>query len=511
MEFVCKVVRRRTILVVVAFILCLVWLYASNSPHQFITNSSPLSSHNGAPKTSRLHYLIPSSIVNDAVCAGIVSALVNQYPIPTLIGYKGENEFDSADHLAKLRVMNRYFNDLKAQDDDLVIIVDSFDVLAQLPAEVMIERYFEISRKSEQRLADQRGLTVDQLHELGIQQTILYGAGKMCFIGSPNEPMCPLMPPSNSPRYKFGVKTENEDARFLDSRYLNSGTIMGPVGDIRKFVRAVLDLVMADDAKVDPHDEDRVRIHHMDQWFTAQLYVRQEYHRALDMNDGEYPADLSNLTSLPRPREGPEDTTEFHVFVDFDSAFTQTQCRNELEIQLLKYKNHDLTASINGDFLQQGSAFRPYTIQMPSSVYRAFGRVWDRLIAIPDLKIASSQRQWIQGTYLATNIASESIYGFYHNTCAKRWYLERYKHFWFYPYITTLLKQAKIHIQEAKPIHPGVIDGRMWIAAKTYPKDASSRADEDSLGGVYTDLEAEPFITLSELCKGNLTTILGLN
>lgn len=407
--------------------------------------------------------------------------------------------------------MNRYFDDLDAQDDDLVIIVDSFDVLAQLPAEVMIERYFDMSKKSEQRLADQRGLTVDQLHELGIRQTILYGAGKMCFVASPNEPMCPLMPPSNSPRYKFGVRTGNDDTRFLDSRYLNSGTIMGPVGDIRKFVRAVLDLVKADDEKVDPNDEDRVRIHHMDQWFTAQLYVRQEYHRALDMNGGEYPADLSNLTSLPRPRDGPEDNTEFHVFVDFDSSFTQTQCRNELEIQFLKYKNHDLTAAIDRDFLQQDSAFRPYNIQMPSNVYQAFGRAWDRLSAVPELQIALPQRQWIQRTYLATNIASESIYAFYHNTCDKRFYLERYKHFWFYPYITTLLEQARAHIQQGKPIHPGVIDGRSWVAAKAYPADGSSGVEKDTLGGVYTDLKEEPFIDLSELCKENITTILNSN
>ncbi|CAG1973152.1 unnamed protein product [Fusarium graminearum] len=511
MELVSKIFRRRTTLIVVVFIICIIWLWATNSDHQFIANSSSLSSHHEAPKTSRLHYLIPSSIVNDAVCAGIVSALVNQYPIPTLIGYKGKNEFDSADHLAKLRVMNRYFDDLDAQDDDLVIIVDSFDVLAQLPAEVMIERYFDMSKKSEQRLADQRGLTVDQLHELGIRQTILYGAGKMCFVASPNEPMCPLMPPSNSPRYKFGVRTGNDDTRFLDSRYLNSGTIMGPVGDIRKFVRAVLDLVKADDEKVDPNDEDRVRIHHMDQWFTAQLYVRQEYHRALDMNGGEYPADLSNLTSLPRPRDGPEDNTEFHVFVDFDSSFTQTQCRNELEIQFLKYKNHDLTAAIDRDFLQQDSAFRPYNIQMPSNVYQAFGRAWDRLSAVPELQIALPQRQWIQRTYLATNIASESIYAFYHNTCDKRFYLERYKHFWFYPYITTLLEQARAHIQQGKPIHPGVIDGRSWVAAKAYPADGSSGVEKDTLGGVYTDLKEEPFIDLSELCKENITTILNSN
>ncbi|KAM0545752.1 hypothetical protein ACHAPJ_011176 [Fusarium lateritium] len=356
--FLSRIIRRRTTFVVVVLVFCLV-SFLAGAPHLgFIDRpySSVKTSHHETPKVSRLHYLIPSSIVNDAVCAGIVSALVNRYPIPTLIGYKGENEFDSADHLAKLRVMNRYFDNLDAEDDDLVIIVDSFDVLAQLPAEVMVERYFDISKKSEERLADQRGITVDQLHELGLRQTILYGAGKMCFISNPDEPMCPLMPASNSARYKFGVRSGEEDARFLDSRYLNSGTIIGPVGDLQRFIKAVLDLVAADDAVIDPNDEDTTRIHHMDQWFTAQLYVRQEYHRALDLNDGEYPADLGNLTSLPKPKEGPNDITDYHVFVDFDSSFTQTQCRNQLEIHLLRYNNFDLTASINEDFLQQGSS-----------------------------------------------------------------------------------------------------------------------------------------------------------
>lgn len=461
-------------------------------------------------KVSKLHYLIPSSFVNDAVCAGVVSALVNRYPIPTIIGYKGENEYDAANHLAKLRVIDRFLGNSTSEDDDLVIIVDSLDVLAQLPAEVMIERYFDISLKSEQRLADQRGITLDQLHELGIRQSILYGAGKMCFIGSPHEPLCPLMPASNSARYKFGVKTGVKDVRFLDPRYLNSGTIIGPAGDLRRFISAVLQLVDADDAVIDADDKEGNTIHHMDQWFTATLYVRQEYHRALDLNNGQYPGDLSNLTALPKPRQGVNDTTEYHVFVDFESQFTQTQCRNQLEIHQLKYSNHDLTTTITKDFLKEGKVFRPRDIQMPSNLYQAFGSVWDNISNITDLPLVRTQREWIQGLSLATNVASENIYAFYHNTCEKTWFLDRYRDLWFYPLIVPLLQISRRELQEAKTLHPGIVDGRVWMAAESYPiSESGSEADQDELGGVFTDLQAQPFIHLRTLCRENWTDIIG--
>ncbi|KAG7129112.1 hypothetical protein HYQ45_011608 [Verticillium longisporum] len=100
----------------------------------------------------------------------------------------------------------------------------------------------------------------------------------------------------------------------------------------------------------------------MDQWFTATLYVRQEYHRALDMNGGKYPGNLTGVSDLPKPRKSANDTTEYHIFVDFDSSFTQTQCHNELEIHQLNYSNHDLTSSVTEDFMNEGKAFKPHAI-----------------------------------------------------------------------------------------------------------------------------------------------------
>ncbi|CEI67926.1 hypothetical protein FVEN_g12906 [Fusarium venenatum] len=118
-------------------------------------------------KTSRLHYLIPASEPSLNLCANIISVLANRYPIPSILGYKGKNEFDAkVAHIAKLHSIRRYLNGPAGKhSDDLAIIADGHDVLAQLPAEVLIERYFEIMKRHDRVLADQFGLSVAQAHE----------------------------------------------------------------------------------------------------------------------------------------------------------------------------------------------------------------------------------------------------------------------------------------------------------------------------------------------------------
>ncbi|KAH6685165.1 hypothetical protein EV126DRAFT_455252 [Verticillium dahliae] len=508
--------RKRYVVLIIPLVFVVVSLVMGFSRLQLIELSHPVSQevHQMPPRTSKLHYLVPSSFVNDAVCAGIISALVNRYPIPTLIGYKGENEFDAVDHLAKVRVINRFLKTLPAEDDDLVIVVDSFDVLAQLPVEVTLERYFEMSARSEKQLADQRGITIDELHDLGIRQSILYGTGKICFDANPNEPLCPFVPGSNSAQQKFGVMTGGfSDPRYRDSRYLNSGTIMAPVGHLRKFMHAVQELVEADDVIVPLNVTSHGRFrHHMDQWFTATLYVRQEYHRALDMNGGKYPGNLTGVSDLPKPRKSANDTTEYHIFVDFDSSFTQTQCHNELEIHQLNYSNHDLTSSVTEDFMNEGKAFKPHALQMPASIYQAFGRVWDNLSHVPNITLVQQPRVWIQSLGLATNVASGSIHAFYHNTCSKAKFLETYKTFWFFPLVVPLLELAKMDRDDMRPLHSGLIDGRMWIAARDYPQSPSEPGhdvEETYLGGVFTDFAAEPFLNLPALCRENWTDSIG--
>ncbi|EXK29486.1 hypothetical protein FOMG_13962 [Fusarium oxysporum f. sp. melonis 26406] len=438
-------------------------------------------------------------MIKPPVCAVVASALVNRYPIPTIVGYKGEGEYDAKKaHIAKLRAIKRYlYGPAGTEKDDLVIIVDGFDVLAQIPVEIVIERYFDLRAEADQRLADQRGITVEEVHSRGLRHTLLWGTDKGCFPTGGEDPRCWLVPFSNLPRYKWGPKTDNGELVFSDSRFLNSGTVIGPLGDLRIFIDATLQLIK------DTWDPD-FKFHNSDQYYISTLYARQEYQRTLDLNDGEFPGDIGGR-KLPRKKEDENDVTEYHLLVDFSYSITQTQCHNDRFMRKLQYKNHDLTATVVEDALEEGKSFRPYNIQMPSSLYQAMSRLYDSLLG--DERPSMSANEWVRSLRLGTNIGTRNIYAFYHNTCSKKAFVDKYHDSWFFPLVKPLLRAAVRAIQEKQPLHPRLINGRVWMAVNQYPVSSDL---QDEFGGVFTDFEQEPFIPLQTLCKENLAAVLGI-
>ncbi|KAJ2970369.1 hypothetical protein NQ176_g8218 [Zarea fungicola] len=130
---------------------------------RIVTNkSSSSSAAKPRPSRSKFHYLVPASTANVKLCYNIVSAAANRYPAPLLLGWKGKGEMDAAEtHLAKLRTIQKYLQALPAEDDDdLVLIIDGYDIMLQLPVEIMIERYFTIRQDADARLADRFNMTL---------------------------------------------------------------------------------------------------------------------------------------------------------------------------------------------------------------------------------------------------------------------------------------------------------------------------------------------------------------
>ncbi|KAM5344288.1 hypothetical protein ACJ41O_012825 [Fusarium nematophilum] len=493
-----SLIQRNGVRIAIAATLLLILLF--NFPNLNLSTpaySSELFSK--SEKVSRLHYLIPSSLVKPPLCAVVASALVNRYPIPTIVGYKGEGDYDAKKaHIAKLRAIKRYlYSEAGAQADDLVVVVDGFDVLAQIPADAMVERYFNLMAEADQKLADQRGLTVEELHGMGLRQTLLWGTDKGCFPGGGHDPRCWLIPFSTLPRYKWGPKTDNGELIFSDSRFLNSGTVIGPLGDLRTFIDAALELI---EDIWDPE----FRFHDSDQYYISTLYARQEYQRAVDLNGGgEFPGEVGDRV-LPRRKEGEDDVTEYHVVVDFESSFTQTQCHNNRFIQKLEYKNHDLTATMRDDVMDEGEKFSPYNIQMPAPLFQSMIRLFETVHE--DERPGMSPRDWVRSLKMGTNVGTRKIFGFYHNTCSKKAFVEKYQGSWFYPLIQPLLRASVKAIQQKRPINARLIDGRVWMPIQQYPTTPEL---QDELGGVYTDFVEEPFIPLQRFCSENITAIIG--
>ncbi|KAF5236881.1 hypothetical protein FAUST_6296 [Fusarium austroamericanum] len=464
------------------------------------TGASPKTSVNSPPKkkkqkqqkpipipikTSQLHFLLPASDPNDMFCAIVASALVNRYPAPYMVGWKGEGKYNaSAAHTAKLYSIKKYLDKLPngGDDDDLVFFGDGYDVMAQLPVEVVIERYFKVAADADQRLADRFGITVEEAHRRGLKQTLFWGADKMCWPAL-NEAQCTKIPSSHLPSTVYGPKTGNGNTHNRDAKYFNSGSVIGPIGDLRKFINAG---VTALEETFDPNFKYKTS----DQIYLARTFARQELSRAKQIEDELHNIDtvISNITAT-------EDVAEYHAAIDYESDFVQTGCFAHKWMQKLNYNNTDNTATVGMDLFDQGKDFKPHKIQLPANVYRSLIRVFQSL---PDDATKKSARDWIGSLKLDTNIATRKIFGFYHATCSKRQLVADFKKYWFHPYIVPLLQAGFQATKQDELITDKLIDGRKWVYKTAFPSEG---APEDALGGVLTDHKDEAYIPFSTLCK----------
>jgi hypothetical protein len=480
-----------------------------------------------------LHYLVPASSPNDMFCAVVASGLINRYPIPYVIGWKGEGKYNAtAAHFAKLYTIKRYLDDLPngGEDDDLIVFGDGHDVVAQLPVEVIIERYFEVAADADRRLADRFGISVEEAHERGLRQTLFWGADKMCWPPLYEEAQCSKIPGSHLPQNVFGPKSGNKDYTYREAKFLNSGSVIGPVGDLRKFVDAGI-------AEMETTFDDEFKYKNSDQVYLSRIFGRQEISRteqvkaavkddAADLETAKAPnkaqkadgtgeqAEVDDVDESEEPsgtgaagekratfvKSGKHstDVVEYHLAIDYESAFVQTGCYSHKWMHKLQYNNSDNSATMKQDIIMHGENFKPYKIQMPANVYKAFRRVFDSL---GDDQPTTSARAWISSLELDTNVITKTIFGFYHATCSKKVLIRDFKTYWFHPLIEPLMRAAVRTIQADEPITEKLIDGRKWVYKKTYP---SSEQAEEELGGVFTDYGQEGFITYKELCGGHM-------
>lgn len=456
--------------------------YAHESASAHGTGTAPAAGHrhgSGAPtKTSQVHYLMPASSPNDLFCVVVAAALANHFPAPYIIGWRGEGRYNAtAAHTAKLYTLQRYLDTLPqgGDPDDLVIFGDGHDVMAQLPVDVVVERYFEVAADADRRLADRFGMSVDEARARGLRQTLFWGADKMCWPPLHKEAQCAAIPRSHLPRNTFGPKSGNGDHTYADPRFFNSGSVIGPLGDLRAFVTAGVKVF---EETFDPDFKHKSS----DQIYLARLWAQQEVSRAAQIDEAG--------------DDFEEVVTEHHVAIDYESALVQTGCYSHPWMHRLNYNNSDHTALVAKDVFDQGKNFEPLPIQMPASVYQSLMRIFH---SIPYLGHKIKAHDWVGGLPLDTNVATRHIFCFYHATCSKRDLVRDFKRYWFHPYLKALLQAAFRAHKAGQPMAEKLIDGRRWAYKTSYPEDASW----DGLGGVFTDHEDDAFISFGTLCKAH--------
>lgn len=168
-------------------------------------------------------------------------------------------------HLFKISETLAYLNKLPASnDDDLALLIDAYDIWLILRPEVMISRYFDLLEKSNERLQFQ-GLFGRQHGGAEIRNTLFWGPDKICWPVESWRAACWAVPQSPMRQNAFGPDTDTWmvlnryvyccrtpccGPRVIQvncccdvrPRWLNSGTLIGPVKDMRDMFKRFVSL-----------------------------------------------------------------------------------------------------------------------------------------------------------------------------------------------------------------------------------------------------------------------------
>lgn len=437
------------------------------------------------PSDAHLHLLIPATSSNQYLCQLLLSAAVLNYPTPTLINWaakEDDNEF--VQHLAKISKILEYLKSIpQGKEKDLVLIVDGFDVWFQLRSDVLIKRYFAINNAANKRISKTLG---NVAAKMDIKQTVIFGPDKLCWPSGNDggRAACWALPQSTLPKDAFGpindtdIVTAISDPVHSRPRWLNSGTVMGTLEDVRGVFEATLEFVKKN------HTSDS------DQWYLANLFAAQEYSRTLLQKKPSF--NKPAQPEIPVIEKGKK--TEYHIGLDYESELFQTVGYYQKFISWLWYD----AAKGEGQQLSQ-SFTNPHGFELPEDVQASpppfsveSKSHWETTTAgDEELREAATKlpldRNW-KDLPLATNVVTKQIFAIIHFTFMKDLRDEWWRKMWYYQQGKELLlasgRQPKAPIID-KPVH-----GQVWWNA-----DASHRADSEQVlkstqgqkGGAWSD------------------------
>ena len=317
----------------------------------------------GLQKTSpAFHLVIPASESNPKLCKTLLSSFLLGYPSATLVNHGKAFEgagWDKGSHAGKIRGVYDFLSRKEVKDDDLVLVIDGYDVWFQLPPEIMIRRYQALVKEANERLRPRYGVVTDGKSGDGTApmvqkytQSVIFGADKICWPNPAEDPACAAVPYSTLPKDVYGPLTDKDPEAFHNRpRYLNSGTVIGPAAD----VRAIYEYAVH---KVEQKDRGKIG----DQFVFAEIFGEQEFQRELHRRSsqskgGRFYDWLSNtLGTLGSPLSANitinNMTTvagqryEYSIGLDYESHLFQTMTHSADDVDFIVYNSSAFLSSI---------------------------------------------------------------------------------------------------------------------------------------------------------------------
>lgn len=386
-------------------------------------------------------------------CRFLLSSIVTGYPEPILIGWGGHGEWDGAkSHLFKISETLAYLNSLPpSQDDDLALLLDAYDIWLLHRPSVMISRYYTMKKRSNDRLRAE-GLLGREHRGAKIENTLFWGADKTCWPWDNGRAACWSVPESTMDPKAFGPDT---DTWMVPNRpkWLNSGTLMGPVKDMRAMFNATLEMVHR------TFDESYAN-RNSDQYYFSDLWGEQEIER-VRLRDGVVKPPMISIDTNGRPKAGrmpdiPRDRrTEFHISLDYEVDMFQTAAGYHEYLTWMSF-NHttpmDQSVSRHRRRLDE--------LQLPTDI--ATSRPPFKVPGPPDgLPV---EKGW-QDVLLGVNTAGLTVYPLYHMTGDKSYRNKWWPNTWFHPWARQLLAANSVLGKDKDAEVIAKLDGVSWYGA----------------------------------------------
>ncbi|WYZ40456.1 hypothetical protein EsH8_IV_000797 [Colletotrichum jinshuiense] len=486
-------------------------IYPENLSWSDISSSLPAGSKSSPPTNKgvkasstgigRFHFLIAASAPNVQFCRALVSSTVNRFGAPVIAGWNGTGENDAAlSHLAKIRVVTKYLEELPASsDNDLFLMIDGYDVLLQFGPDVLIDRYFKASAKEDERIIQQLG--PNKAEELAgpLGRHIFFGADKVCWPVDWRRPACWAVPPvPNMDGRQFGPSTNREDMAYNHPRWLNSGTIMGPIKELREMFRATLDLI---NEVYDVEYEFR----ESDQFYMSDVWGLQELER-INMQKEENPhADV-----MHPPQDGwvpdlePAYSYNFHIAMDYWSLMFQTWAGYAEWVDWRKFSGPLYSVEISQNY-RNSSDFVPWKLHMQADGMNSLKRIFN---STADETMGLTVNELIRKSEFGANIVTKQVFPLLHVTGEKGALNDFWPRLWFFPYGRSLIRSAINWFQTEEHYTPEPINNRIWYPAHPYPKTI-----RESDGGAWSDASNDngtvSWLGFDQLCAEHHDILFG--
>ena len=359
-------------------------------------------------------------------------------------------------HLGKIDTVLAYLKEFsEEQDDDLVLIIDGYDVWLQLPPEPLIRRYFKVIDEQNERVRSIYGPDVAKEHDF--RQTVLFGPDKACWPNEGDRVACWAVPTSPLPDHAFGPPGDpHNEGEPVDSyhprpRWLNSGTIIGPARDVRALLQAVSTRVQ--------HHFDGLS----DQFYLATIWGYQEWDRLQTIHNITLP---SGVTPPDLAKEvGNDHKTEFHVSLDYESALFQTVGYYDPYLTWLRYDSIS-SDSYRDTPLSDFDRFElPQDIEASRQPFAALKHPKDQELSErtkPLYKDVTNLRlkQWHE-LPLLTNLITKHVSPLLHFMMEKDYRVKWWDRMWFSPFARELLRASATATNI--PIFKKRLNGKLWI------------------------------------------------